>query len=99
MPNYLYAITLKTLIGERYGELLLDRLHGTFSGSMALLGVQHPVTGEIGPGGQGKMCGTLQTLIRRLPFTADGNISPERLELNLICGNKKYAIYGKRKEG
>ena len=99
MPNYLYTITMNTLIGERYGELLLDRLQGTFSGSMALLGMQYPIIGEIQPNGNGKFYGTLQTLTHRLPFTASGKISADQLEFQLTCENKTYAIHGKRKEG
>lgn len=98
MNNYRYAITMKTPIGDRKGELQLTSLQGACYGCMSLLGNNHAVIGEIQHDGCGSLSGTIQTLMRRLPFTARGTFIPERLDIELCCGNKTYAISGTRKE-
>lgn len=99
MGNYLYAITVKTLIGERYGELALDRLQGACSGTLGLLGIKNAISGDIRQDGAGIVGGTLKTLLRSRPFTARGSFSEETLKLKLTCGSRTYDLYGRRKEG
>lgn len=99
MGNYLYAITMKTPIGERRGELLLTSLEGMCIGSLCLMGTKNTVVGEIQPSGNGCLSGTLQTLLRSLPFTARGYFIPEGMSMELKCGNGTYTVSGKRKEG
>ena len=99
MAHYLYSITMKTLIGERYGELMLECLQGTCSGFMTLLGTRHSIMGEIQPNGKGQFSGMLQTLIRKHPFTIEGSFLPERVEARMLCENKAYRLHGQRKEG
>lgn len=99
MGNYLYTITMKTPIGERCGELILTSLEGMCVGSMRLMGVCNTVVGEIRPDGSGSLSGTLQTLLRKRPFIARGCFIPEGLRMELECGNRRYPVSGKRKEG
>lgn len=99
MGNYLYAITMKTPIGDRRGELILTSLEGMCIGSIHLLASCNAVEGEIQPDGSGSLSGTLQTLLRRFHFTARGYFIPEGLHMELKCGNGTYTVIGKRKEG
>lgn len=98
MGSYLYAITVKTLIGERYGELTLDSLRGACSGTLGLLEMKSAVLGVIRQDGEGKVEGTLRTLLRTKPFTARGSFSEDALKLKLTCGSRTYDVYGGRKE-
>lgn len=98
MKNYRYAITMKTPLGERRGELLLTSLKGMCFGSLSLLDAKHTVVGEIRNDGCGSLSGTIQTLLRKLPFTAQGYFIPDGLDMELNCGNRTYAISGTRKE-
>lgn len=99
MENYLYAITVKTLIGERHGELALDSLKGACSGTLRLLGIMNAISGDIRQDGEGMVDGTLKTLLRSLPFTAKGSFTEDALKLKLTCGSRSYDLYGRRKEG
>ena len=99
MGEYLYAITVKTLIGERQGELALNSLKGACSGTLGLLGMINAISGNIRQDGEGMVDGTLKTLLRSLPFTAKGSFTEDALKLKLTCGKRTYDVYGRRKEG
>ncbi len=99
MPDYLYDVTMNTPLGERRGVLRLTALEGSTSGSLMLLGISHPILGSISPDGVCHLTGTLQTLIHRLPFRAEGRISPPKVDMLLVCEHRTYPISGKRRDG
>lgn len=98
MDLYAYAITLKTPLGDRRGQLLLDCENGRCQGILTLLGVQTGVRGTLDETGRCELQGELRTLLRSLPYAASGTLLPDRLSLTLVAGGHSYAIHGQRKE-
>ncbi|MGN0747100.1 MAG: hypothetical protein ACI4ML_10530 [Aristaeellaceae bacterium] len=97
MARYAYAITMKTPLGERRGQLSLDCEQGVCQGVMTLLGTRSGITGTLEPGGQCELRGLLCTLLRTIPYTAAGMLKPERLSLTLKAGNRSYPLDGEGK--
>lgn len=98
MARFSYAITMKTPLGDRRGQLSLDCEQGLCQGMMTLLGTRTSIHGTLDENGRCELKGMLCTLLRALPYTASGMLGQDRLTLMLQAGNHSYAIDGQRKE-
>lgn len=98
VDRYSYAITMKTPLGERKGQLSLDCGNGWCQGMLTLLGAQTFVQGTLDENWRCELKGELRTLLRSLPFAASGTLRPDRLSLMLLAGGRSYPIDGQRKE-
>lgn len=95
--QYDYEITLDTPLGRKCGSLVLNAIVGECRGMLSLMTFSNPVCGAVDDGGVCTMMGRMRTLMRNLPFTAEGRIDPEFLELTIHWGGKNYALHGKIK--
>lgn len=94
MPEYTYEIVMEASLGKRLGSLMLDSLCGGCRGLLSLMTFDNPVFGTVYADGTCCLSGWMRTLIQNLPFTAEGKISGEGLELTMHWNGKCYPIHG-----
>lgn len=98
MAQYVYAITMKTPLRDRIGQLLLDCEDRQCQGMLTLLGKKTRIQGTLDEMGHCELKGELRPLLRSLPYAATGTLQPDWLTLTLRAGGRGYAIHGQRKE-
>lgn len=98
VAHYLYDITMKTPLGDRIGQFLLDCENCYCQGMLTLLGTKTGIQGTLDETGHCELQGELRTLLRSLPYAASGTLLPDRLSLTLVAGGHGYAIHGQRRE-
>ena len=87
MMQYTYEVTLDAPLGKKRGLLVLNAFAGDCRGVLSLMSFSNPVHGSVDADGA---C----TLMWNLPFTAEGPIDLESLELTLHWGGRSYALHG-----
>ena len=85
--QYTYEVTLDAPLGKKRGLLVMNGIAGECRGELSLMSFSNPVCGTVDADGA---C----TLMRNLPFTAEGRIDLENLELTLHWGGRSYALHG-----
>lgn len=90
-----YRIRMQTPMGERIGTMDAAIERGAVTGRMNLLHHSEPFEGSIDPEGKCSISGRLVTLMRTIPYTATGQITPEQVELSLQGGRNSFVITGK----
>ena len=93
-----YAVELSTLLGKRTGSLNLQFSGERFSGVLSLMKAENPVHGLVSREGLCGMNGSIRTRMNTYPFTAEGLMLPERVELLLRCAGVSLPLCGTRKE-
>ena len=94
MMEYTYEVTL----GKKRGLLVLNAIAGDCRGVLSLMSFSNPVRGSVDADGACTLMGRMRTLMRNLPFTAEGRIDLESLELTLHWGGRSYALHGSIRE-
>ena len=83
MPQYQYRVTMKTPLGSRDGHLLLSTRGTRIRGTLRILGSSNTVSGRLLPDGSCTLAGKIQTLVRTIPYTADGCFDAASIELTI----------------
>ena len=65
---------------------------------LSLMSFSNPVRGSVDADGACTLMGRMRTLMRNLPFTAEGQIDLESLELTLHWDGRSYALHGSIRE-
>ena len=94
MMQYTYEVTLDAPLGKKRGLLVLNAFAGDCRGVLSLMSYSNPVRGSVDADGACTLMGRMRTLMRNLPFTAEGQIDLESLELTLHWGGRSYALHG-----
>ena len=94
MMEYTYEVTLDAPLGKKRGLLVLNAIAGDCRGVLSLMSFSNPVSDTVDADGSFTLMGRMRTLMRNLPFTAEGRIDLENLELTLHCGGRSYAPHG-----
>lgn len=89
-----YDITLFTPMGEKHGVLILFISENHVNGELKILEQITAVDGEIYNGNNIKLTGSLITLVRKIPFTAEGKIGPFNIYLKLVSNSHYYTLNG-----
>lgn len=97
MPEHTYEVTLEAPLGKRPGSLTLDSLDGECRGVLSLMSFANPVSGRIQEGGVCALSGWMRTLMRSLPFTAEGWVRRDAVELTLHWNGRSYPLHGRKK--
>lgn len=92
--EYTYEVTLDAPLGQKRGVLVLNAIAGDCRGVLSLMSFSNPVHGSVDADGACTLMGRMRTLMRNLPFTAEGQIDLESLELTLHWGGRSYALHG-----
>lgn len=98
MEEINYAVSLHAPLGERPGELTLWIENGTVRGELSLLQKITKLAGMLKPDGSLAVTGELITHIRKIPYSAEGKISGDGIELTLHSGQRVYELTGIKKE-
>ena len=94
MREYFYDVILHTEIGKRKGRADV-RIHGTrISGILTLLNKSEQFTGSIEQDGTCRLQGKLVSLLREIPFEAEGMVTMQQLELTLHAAQGSYRLTG-----
>lgn len=94
MMQYTYEVTLDAPLGKKRGLLVLNAIAGDCRGVLSLMSFSNPVRGSVDADGACTLMGRMRTLMRNLPFTAEGRIDLNGLELTLHWGGRSYALHG-----
>ena len=89
-----YAVTLKTLLGDRHGLLEVERLGEETRGMLHILGHGTELHGSIAEDGKCRLEGMLKTLITSRPFVAEGCMNDHALSLLLRGQGESWAMTG-----
>jgi len=94
MQKTTYNIALRTPIGVRKGTMDVQ-IHGeTASGMMHILNRSEPFLGRIDESGECTLSGKLVTLMRTIPYRANGKITGDNIELSLTGGKETFRLTG-----
>ena len=85
-------------MGKKRGVLVLNAIAGDCRSMLLLMNFSNPVSGTVHADGACTLMGRMRTLMRNLPFTAEGRIDLESLELTLHWGGRSYALHGSIRE-
>ena len=96
--QYTYEVTLDAPLGKKRGLLVMNGIAGECRGELSLMSFSNPVCGTVDADGACTLMGRMRTLMRNLPFTAEGRIDLENLELTLHWGGRSYALHGSIRE-
>lgn len=89
-----YDIIMRTPLGERQGQLRLAVKGRQISGNLDILGHTNPICGRMEADGRCRLEGQVVTLLRTLPFTADGRVDSDSVDLTLRGGQHEFQIQG-----
>lgn len=94
MAERKYDVILYALIGERSGELLLRTEGSSVRGELKILRRSTELTGIIREDGSLEVEGELVTLMRRIPYSAEGRMSGDDIQMTLHAGRSTYELTG-----
>lgn len=95
----IYDVIMKTRLGDRKGRFYLDCGHSTATGSLHILGHKNPVHGTVVNNSQLALRGELITLMRIIPFLAQGYADEKSTSLTLYCPSNTFYIIGTAVQG
>ena len=96
MREYIYDVILHTEIGERIGSAVVRIHENKVSGILTLLNRTEHFTGSVAQDGTCRLSGKLISLMREIPFEAQGSITAQDLELTLYAARGSYTLTGIR---
>ncbi|MGN1140132.1 MAG: hypothetical protein ACI4TF_02925 [Oliverpabstia sp.] len=94
VPGYTYDIVLKTEIGERKGQLVLDITENIVKGCFKLLGFSLPCSGIIDKNGNCSLQGQLKTFMSTYDYIGAGYADENRVDVVLNSGKKRFYMTG-----
>ncbi len=97
--EYTYDVVLKTQLGNRRGKLRVRRKQEEINGCLNILGHENPVAGTVAEDGTYALQGALVTLVRTIPFFAQGYADEEAVNLTLHCPSNTFYMTGTATKG
>ena len=94
MPRYTYDIVLKTEIGERKGQLILEITEYIVRGCFNLLGFSLPCSGRIDQNGKCFLQGQLKTFMNTYDYIGKGYADCNKVDVVLDSGKKCFHMMG-----
>ena len=94
MCERIFQITMKVPLGERPGKITWAEDGGSLSGFIEIMGHKNPFSGHLSAEKIIRIEGELVTLIRRIPFTAEGKVESGRLKMSLTEVRHTYSLEG-----
>ena len=76
-----FDITINVPLGTRRGTLRISENGGIIRGDIETLGTKNAFTGETENGGKIKFKGQIRTFIRKFDYTAEGEISGNKIDI------------------
>ncbi len=98
MWNRLYDITMQTPIGARYGTMSVMENNGKINGMLNILKRENSFHGRIRENGDCRITGAIRSLMRIIPYDAEGRMTEEILILTLTGEQESFEISGRRAE-
>lgn len=98
MTESKYDVILHAPMGERPGELLLQMEGYALRGELRILGQSTELTGMIREDGCVEAEGELVTPMRRIPYSAEGRMSEDVIQMTLYAGDSTYELTGIKKK-
>lgn len=89
-----YNIIMITLMGKKYGRLMLCENGDQVTGILDILGHQNMISGTLSPEGQCSFSGELVTPIRNIAFLAEGRASASGINLVLRTNKNVMPVSG-----
>ena len=94
MCERIFQITMKVPLGERPGKMRWEEEGGSLSGFLEIMGHKNPFSGQMSSEKIIKIEGTLVTLIRNIPFSAEGMIENGHLKMAITEVRHTYSLEG-----
>ncbi len=92
--EYTYDVVMETQLGNRKGTLCVRRKQEEIKGCLNILGHKNPVVGTVAEDGTYALKGELITLVRTIPFLAQGYADEKAVRLTLHCPNNIFYMTG-----
>ncbi len=92
--EYTYDVIMRTQIGNRKGQLRVNKKQEKINGFLKILGHENPVVGTVAQDGVYALKGELITLVRTIPFVAQGYADEKTVCLTLHCPDNTFYITG-----
>lgn len=92
--HYRYVVELSAQIGKRIGCLDMSVQSGACDGTLYLMEEENPVSGSVDATGSCHLHGLLRTFTRTYPFTAQGMLDAERIDLQVRYENQIISLHG-----
>lgn len=92
--EYAYDVVMKTQLGNRKGKLYVTQKQEVIKGCLNILGHENPVVGTVAEDGTYALKGKLITLVRTIPFLAQGYADEKAVRLTLHCPGNIFYITG-----
>ena len=89
-----FAIEMQTILGKKTGELYFNEENGIIDGFFDILHRNNLIHGESKENGEIEFTGEITTLIRKIPFYAEGKISGRKINLILKSENDNFSVIG-----
>ena len=96
MKEYIYDVILHTEIGERIGSAAVRIHENQVSGILTLLNRTEHFKGSVAQDGTCRLSGKMISLMREIPFEAQGSITAQNMELTLYAARGSYTLTGIR---
>lgn len=95
MKGTLYNIEMQTQLGKRAGQLLLIKNGTAVEGWFEVLSNRDPIHGTWSGKDSCEFHGYINSLIRKIPFTALCQKKIERVEIKLTTEDNVFIVYGR----
>ena len=92
-----YAITMKTPMGVKKGEMLLVEENGALSGKLTVKDKINPFEGGSVDGDSFHFSGTLQSAMGKMDYECTGKVNGDALEASAVAKRGTLTITGTRK--
>jgi len=89
-----FKIEMKTILGLKIGELSFSENGEAISGTINLLLKKNDIHGFLEENGDIFFSGNITTIIRTIPFRADGRIENGRITLVVHTANNNFTLTG-----
>lgn len=94
MTVSLHQIVMHTPLGQKQGQLQLEVQENKVFGYLNILGHTQPIHGRIEADGSCRLEGHIVTLMRTVPFIADGWVTDDAVSLTLRGDRNVFWIKG-----
>lgn len=89
-----FKIEMNTILGLKIGELAFSENGEAISGILNLLYKKNDIHGFLNENGDILFSGSITSLIRTIPFHADGKIENRKIALTVHTANNDFALSG-----
>lgn len=92
-----YQVMLKTPMGVKKGELILQSAEGILSGAMIVMGKENQIGSGKTDGSAFSFSGEIKTAVGKLPYECTGNVTGDELTGIAKTPKGNLSLSGKRK--